>query len=193
MSIVGNKNRYARIRREREKKRDQAVMELMIYKNAKFVTQFPSYLVTANGEVFSSCNRRVKKLRPGTKPAGYRFVGLHRDGKTSYKHVHRLVAEAFIPNPLGLLEVNHKNGLKTDNRVENLEWVTRSENAQHAMDSGLNKQRGTTARSAKLNADQVRLIHHAKGKYRDLGATFGVCAQTVCKIKAFRSYKDVPR
>ena len=108
MSIVGNRNRYARIRKEREEKRDQEILELVLHKRAKPIKQFPEYWVTPNGEIFSSCNRRVKKLRPGTKPAGYKFVGLHRNGEISYKHVHRLVAEAFIPNLLKLPEVNHK-------------------------------------------------------------------------------------
>ena len=62
---------------------------------------------------------------------GYLFVTLCNNGKQKRIAVHRLVALKFIPNTMNLPQVNHKNGIKTDNRVENLEWCTASENQQH--------------------------------------------------------------
>lgn len=62
---------------------------------------------------------------------GYITTSLSKSGKVCSKRVHRLVAEAFIPNPKHKAEVNHKNGIRNDNRVENLEWCTSSENNLH--------------------------------------------------------------
>ena len=75
-------------------------------------------------------------LRPGKKPGGYLFVGLadHRMGKgkrKKYHHVHRLVAQAFLENPEGKSDIDHIDGVKTNNRVENLRWCTRKENVHN--------------------------------------------------------------
>ena len=72
---------------------------------------------------------------------GYRAVDLAQNGIKKSKRVHRLVAEAFIPNPEKKISVNHKDGVKTNNRADNLEWVTPAENMQHAWATGLMQSR----------------------------------------------------
>ena len=67
-------------------------------------------------------------LSPTKDKCGYLVVHLYKDGKRTDKKVHRLVAQAFIPNPRNLPEVNHKNEVKNDNRVENLEWISHLDN-----------------------------------------------------------------
>lgn len=69
---------------------------------------------------------------------GYREVALSKNGKVKYTRIHRLVAEAFIDGDISL-EINHKDGDKLNNTVDNLEWVTTKENIQHAHKTGLHK------------------------------------------------------
>ena len=87
------------------------------------------YSVTDDGHVFS--HHRDIWLKPFKVGAGYHRVNLFYLGKSHNKYIHRIVAEAFL-GPSNGKEINHKNGNKTDNRVENLEWVTRSENVNHS-------------------------------------------------------------
>jgi hypothetical protein len=87
---------------------------------------FPNYYVTDKGEVYSSHKKSYLKQLKQNK--GYLFVRLRINNITKVKTVHRLVAKAYLPNPKSKLQVNHINGDKTDNRLENLEWVSPKEN-----------------------------------------------------------------
>lgn len=106
------------------------------------------YVVNQNGQIakvariviqsdgmLNSIQERMLKTRINNW--GYEEVRLRKDNKTHTRFVHRLVAQSFLPNPDNKPYVNHKNGKKTDNRCENLEWVSHKENIQHAYDTGL--------------------------------------------------------
>ena len=86
------------------------------------------YAITTEGDVWSYKSKKF--LKPRTRGKGYLTVGLHRDGKLKFYLVHRLVAEAYIPNPDNLPQVDHIDGNKTHNYVNNLQWITNRDNVR---------------------------------------------------------------
>lgn len=84
----------------------------------------------------------AKIVKPRLDKAGYEYFNLCKEGVKKKRYIHRLVAQHFIPNPEFKKEVNHKDGDKSNNHVDNLEWCTRLENEKHAWHTGLKSMKG---------------------------------------------------
>lgn len=98
--------------------------------NVRSVDRYVSQ-VNNNGDTYTRI-MKGRLLKPRTQNGGYLIVWLCKHGVSKAVTVHRLVASAFIPNTSGYKDINHINGIKIDNRIENIEWCTRSENIKHS-------------------------------------------------------------
>ena len=129
---------------------------------------------------------KVLTERLGTH--GYNRASLSSGGIVREYRVHRLVAQAFIDNPDGKENINHINGIRNDNRVSNIEWCTKSENAIHAYETGLHRKL-----YGKLDESDVLSIHALSMdySYRDVGMMFGVGSSTVYSIVNGRKFQHV--
>ena len=145
------------------------------------------YTITKDGKVINNRNNHILKPQPNGK--GYLRVII---GKKRY-FVHRLVAEKYIPNPYNKLQVNHINGIKTDNRIENLEWCTNQENRSHAINNGLHLC-GEDCSWSKLAEKDVIFIR--ENKYlgnKILAEKFNVSKSTIKAIINNKSWKQLKR
>ena len=153
------------------------------------VHKIPKYEVSTFGRVRNKETGRI--LKPFTQNRGYRQIVLSGDIGTWRPTVHRLVAEAFLGS--SDLEVDHKDMDKGNNRIENLEYVTRSQNQQHASANGT--WRGHNPDAAKLTAEQVLAIRetHATGAkgYGKLAAEYGVDKANIAAIIRRRTWKHI--
>ena len=133
-----------------------------------------------------------KPITPSVIPSGYYQTCIKLNGKDKSWYPHVMVAEAFIPNPQKKPQVNHINGIKTDNRVENLEWVTRSENMLHAFNTGLLKPAvGINQSQTKLTEEQVKYIFNSEKGARELGREFNMSHSIICAIRLGKTWNHI--
>lgn len=157
----------------------------------KPISHFPEkYHVSKCGDVKSLHSGQKMKYRKGGN--GYYMLTLNGYSKKKTVYIHRLVAEAFIANPENKPQVNHKNGIKTDNRGENLEWVTSLENIIHCIKTiGVNRRRGSEhIRSKKVyqyncNGELVGVHDCAESTKK-----FGYCSRSIryCSSGKYKTY-----
>lgn len=139
----------------------------------------------------------TKNLSVFIHKSGYCLVGTNpngRKGKPKTFRVHREVAKCFIPNTQNLPQINHINGDKTDNRVENLEWTTATNNVKHSYDV-LNRKPTSMYANQKLSPQEIGFIvknytpRHKSFGARALSRKYNTCHTTILRIVRNKGYK----
>lgn len=152
------------------------------------------YSISNFGNVISNKTRNTKNIKKAITKKGYEIISIYTNGVQKTMSVHTLVATHFIDNPLSLLTVNHINGIKHDNHVNNLEWCTLSHNIKHAYINNLMNAKGEKNNRSKLTIEQViemRRLHETGIKYSTIMRMFNIAHSTVNSIVNNKSWKHV--
>lgn len=152
------------------------------------------YKVSNFGSVFSAKSK--KKLSICKAKKGYCVCNISKNGNTKTTYVHRLVAKAFIPNPKKKLQVNHIDGNKQNNNIENLEWCTDKENKDHALKNGLiTDQIGESNYASKINKEKALTIRKLcnEGDYtqKEISCILNVSKSIVSDVHRRKSWKHI--
>lgn len=152
------------------------------------------YILYSNGDVYSKYFKKLLFQKP-TNNISYKAFPL-RDGARKMTYVHRLIAQAFIPNPDNLPEVNHKDGNKRNNHVDNLEWCTGNQNRKHARDTGLliNQVMGSKHKDARFTPLQIQVVREALTLGYigfQIARYFKVNRSTIYRIKTNEHWKQL--
>lgn len=153
------------------------------------------YEVSNLGRIRSFKNNKIKIMQPALNHGGYKHLLLTKNGVPKGFRIHRIVAKTFIPNPMNKECVNHIDGNKLNNNSNNLEWVTKSENMQHAYDNNLKlKMFGKCNGQSKLNIEKANEIRKlfASGNYTKvkLAKIFNVTDATIGNVVRNKNWAE---
>ena len=155
-------------------------------RKGKFYT-LEDYEITKDGQVINKHNGHIVKPQPNGK--GYLRVSI---GK-KLMFVHRLVAEKYIPNPENKPQINHKDGNKLNNSVDNLEFVTNQENRNHALKNGLHIYGEKCSYSKLKEKDVIYILNNLEKSDKELSDIFNVSKSTINDIRKGRTWKHLKR
>jgi predicted XRE-type DNA-binding protein len=158
------------------------------------IPHFQKYEITKSGKVRYKGKEKLKSTFVGS--TGYYMVHLNdKNGNSKLRRVHRLLAKTFIPNPENKKYVNHKDGNKLNNNLDNLEWVTMHENNTHAFENGLINNTGSNNGKAKLTEAKVReiktLLNESDLSQYDIAEKYNVSRSCILMINLGKRWGHV--
>ena len=154
----------------------------------KSIPGFEGYSASSDGRIR---NKRGKVLRPARRADGYLNVSLTKEKKAASQFVHKLVAMAFLPNPEGHPEVHHKNGVRDDSRVDNLEWMSKANNrAQRQLrpNKEMNGNRNVVWQCDKETGEKLRMFHSLLDAAKAFGGSWSGAICNVVKGRNLTAY-----
>lgn len=160
--------------------------------DAKELVDAPNYFIFSNGNLWSQKSKKFLKSTRGGHRGNYRKYALYVDKKYKLKYVHRLVMEYFgPPMPRSKAEVNHIDGDTSNNNLENLEWVSSSENTRHGISTNLFSRVILTTNQVKEIKTKFKTEPEYYGKVADIARMYGVSYQVISQIKHGRNWKYI--
>ena len=149
------------------------------------------YSINENGVIINDKTRRVLKQKVNKR--GYAYVTISINGKLKDISIHRAVAETFIPNPENKPQVNHIDGDKLNNNVNNLEWCSAKDNMKHAVENKLWDYAGTKNCKSKLSKEsleEIKALNSQGFSSRKIADKFNVSKTAILYLLNGKTYKE---